>query len=105
LRKVSQLTFEAPEMERFPCLRLAYEAARIGGTMPTVLNAANEVAVHLFLKEQIPFTAIASFVEQTMQAHTPQQPTLETILEADQWARAYVLTLAERRVAAPGGLA
>ncbi len=105
LRTVSQLTFEAPEMERFPCLRLAYEAARTGGTMPTVLNAANEVAVRLFLQEQIPFTAIARFVEQTMQAHTPQKPTLEAILEADRWAREYVSTLAERRLFTSGGFA
>lgn len=95
LRIVSQLTFEAPDYERFPCLRLAYESAKIGGTMPTVLNAANEVAVRLFLEEQIPFTAIPRLVEQTMQAHTSKEVTLEVVLEADQWARRYVHSLVE----------
>lgn len=89
LEEVCTLTFETPDWERYPCLRLSYESARIGGTMPTVLNAANEVAVRLFLQEQIPFTAIAPIVEQTMQAHTPQPTTLEAILSADQWARQY----------------
>lgn len=95
LRIVSQLTFEAPDYERFPCLRLAYESAKIGETMPTVLNAANEVAVRLFLEERIPFTAIPQLVEQTMQAHTSKEVTLETVLEADQWARRYVHSLTE----------
>lgn len=95
-RQISQLTFEPPDYERFPCLRLAYESARVGGTMPTVLNAANEVAVRLFLEEQIPFTAIPQLVEQTMQAHTPKEATLETVLEADRWARQYVRSLAAK---------
>ncbi len=89
LEQVQQLTFEAPDYERYPCLRLAYESARAGGTMPTVLNAANEVAVRRFLQECIPFPAIAQIVEQTMQAHTQEPATLEAILSADRWARQY----------------
>lgn len=90
LEQVRLLEFEPPDMDRYPCLRLAYEAARIGGTMPAVLNAANEVAVQLFLQEQIPFTAIPTLVEQTMQAHESRKATLQAVLEADAWAREYV---------------
>ncbi|MEN3002420.1 MAG: 1-deoxy-D-xylulose-5-phosphate reductoisomerase [Armatimonadota bacterium] len=90
LEQVRCLEFETPDLERYPCLRLAYEAARVGGTMPAVLNAANEVAVQLFLQERIPFTAIATLVEQTMQAHEPREATLQAVLEADSWARDYV---------------
>jgi 1-deoxy-D-xylulose-5-phosphate reductoisomerase len=64
--EVSQLTFETPDLDAFPCLRLAYEAGRTGGTAPAWLNAANEVAVGAFLGGRIPFTAIAEVVEQTL---------------------------------------
>lgn len=87
LEQIGQLSFETPDLARYPCLELAYEAARIGGTMPTVLNAANEVAVRAFLKRQIRFTDIPCLVEQAMQAHTPLPATLEHVLEADRWAR------------------
>ncbi|GBC93684.1 1-deoxy-D-xylulose 5-phosphate reductoisomerase [bacterium HR15] len=90
LEQVRLLEFEAPDLNRYPCLGLAYEAARIGGTMPAVLNAANEVAVQLFLQEQIPFAAIPALVEQTMRAHEPREATLQAVLEADAWAREYV---------------
>jgi 1-deoxy-D-xylulose-5-phosphate reductoisomerase len=90
LTEVGRLEFESPDLNRYPCLRLAYEAAKIGGTMPAVLNAANEVAVQLFLAQQIPFTLIPALVEQAMEAHTPRQATLEAVLEADAWARSHV---------------
>ncbi|BCW96447.1 MAG: 1-deoxy-D-xylulose-5-phosphate reductoisomerase [Fimbriimonadales bacterium] len=90
LEQIGQLTFESPDPARYPCLELAYAAARTGGTMPTVLNAANEVAVRAFLKRQIRFTDIARLVEKAMAAHTPQLATLENALQADAWARAFL---------------
>lgn len=82
------LTFEAPDTERFPSLALAYEAMRAGGTMPAVLNAANEVAVALFLSGKLPFDAIPRVVERVMGAHRPLPVvTVEDVLEADGWAR------------------
>lgn len=90
LEQIGTLTFEAPDPARYPCLELAYATARVGGTMPTVLNAANEVAVRAFLQRRIRFTDIPRLVEQTMQAHTPQPATLENVLQADAWARAFL---------------
>jgi 1-deoxy-D-xylulose-5-phosphate reductoisomerase len=90
LEQVRLLEFEPPDLSRYPCLRLAYEAARVGGTMPTVLNAANEVAVHLFLQGQILFTDIPIIVEKTVEAHQPTKATLQAVLDADAWAREYV---------------
>ncbi|MDW8106951.1 MAG: 1-deoxy-D-xylulose-5-phosphate reductoisomerase [Armatimonadota bacterium] len=90
LEQIGQLTFEAPDPHRYPCLRLAYEAARVGGTMPTVLNAANEVAVRAFLDRRIRFTDIPRLVEQAMAAHVPVAPTLENVLQADAWARTWL---------------
>ena len=82
------LTFQRPDLSRFPCLNLAFAACNAGGTMPTVLNAANEVAVQAFLDNRIPFKGIATLVSQAMQEHVldPAQE-LEAILEADAWAR------------------
>jgi len=85
---VAQLDFEAPDYERFPCLRLAYEAGEQGGTAPAILNAANEVAVQAFLDETIPFTAIPDVIERTMgQSDVAPADSLEVILAADQAAR------------------
>jgi 1-deoxy-D-xylulose-5-phosphate reductoisomerase len=82
------LTFRDPDVERFPCLGLAYEACRQGGTLPAVLNAANEVAVNAFLEQRIRFTAIAPLISRTMAAHaTVADPALEDIIGADRWAR------------------
>jgi 1-deoxy-D-xylulose-5-phosphate reductoisomerase len=90
LAALSRLEFFAPDFERFPCLRLAYEALRAGGTMPAVLNAANEIAVNAFLADQIPFGGIARLIEGACAAHTPQPVLdLETVLSADGWARAW----------------
>ncbi len=82
------LTFSPPDAQRFPALRLAYEAARQRGTMGAVLNAANEAAVEAFTTGKIAFGRIASVVEATMLKHTVQaQPSLDDLIEADQWAR------------------
>jgi len=86
--EVRQMDFEKPSLERFPCLRLAYEAIKAGGIMPAVLNAANEIAVDAFLNENIRFTDIAVVIEKTMQAFKPTSAkTLAQVLEADQQAR------------------
>ncbi len=88
LQKANRLTFEEPDLENFPCLQLAYDALEMGGTMPCVLNAANEVAVARFLKEEIRFVDIAAINKKVMDAHSLiASPDLEAILEADAWAR------------------
>jgi len=87
--KLGSLTFEAPDEDRFPALPLARRAGETGGTLPAVLNAANEVAVELFVKGKINFPQIAETVRRVMDAHTVvNHPTLEKLLEADAWARA-----------------
>ena len=88
LAALGALSFESPDRKQFPCLNLAYQALGIGGTMPAVLNVANEVAVRAFLDERIPFTRIAELNERTMARHEViAHPGLEDILEADRWAR------------------
>jgi len=83
-----RLTFCEADAERFPCLRLGREAAAIGGTMPTVLNAANEVAVQKFLEGEIRFTAIPLWIEAAMADHDPiPHPTIEDILATDARVR------------------
>ena len=85
---IGSLTFEAPDLERFPCLSLAFQAVRAGGTMPAVLNAANEVAVQAFLDRRIGFEAIARCVADALDAHSSVAGIdLDGILEADRWAR------------------
>ncbi len=85
---VKRMDFEKPDLQRFPCLRLAYEAIAAGGIMPTVLNAANEIAVDAFLNERVRFTDIPVIIERTMHKFkaTPAD-TLDIILETDQQAR------------------
>ncbi len=91
---VKSFTFEAPDLEAFPCLRLGREAGKRGGTYPAVLCAADEVAVELFLEDRIGFTDIARLVEQVLQEHRPvSHPAIEGILAADAWARERVLSL------------
>jgi 1-deoxy-D-xylulose-5-phosphate reductoisomerase len=88
LSKVGSLTFEEPDIGRFPCLRLAYQALQEGDSMPAVLNAANEVAVDAFLKGRIGFMEISRIVERTMEAHSKSPVrSLEEVMEADAWAR------------------
>jgi len=85
---LGSLNFEAPDTERFPCLGLAYRAARAGGTLPAVLNAANEVAVAAFLEGRLPFTGIPAVVAAAMDAHVCEPlESLEQVLAADAWAR------------------
>lgn len=85
---LGSLTFEKPDLDRFPCLGLAFKACELGGTMPAVLNAANEVAVEAFLKNKIPFTAISRVIQDVMENHD-RLPSVDlgTILNADYWAR------------------
>ncbi|HHV08526.1 MAG TPA: 1-deoxy-D-xylulose-5-phosphate reductoisomerase [Firmicutes bacterium] len=86
------LTFEEPDTERFPSLRLARQAGEVGGTAPTVLNAANEVAVAEFLSGRLAFSKIPLVVEQVLSLHQSQaNPTLETIFAVDTWARDQVM--------------
>src|SRR5580692_9595277 len=86
--KLGQLTFEEPDAERFPAIELARRAGEIGGTLPAVLNAANEVAVESFVNRKISFPQITQAVRNTMDAHkVVSHPTLEQILQADAWAR------------------
>ena len=86
--KLGSLTFEEPDVERFPALKLARRAGEVGGTLPAVLNAANEVAVAAFLNRKITFPQITEIVRRSMDAHkVVLHPTLEQILEADAWAR------------------
>jgi len=90
LAKIGSLTFQAPDGARYPCMGLAYAAGRAGGTMPAVLNAANEQAVALFLEERIPFLAIPWLIETVCERHQPDlqaQPSLEEVLVVDGWAR------------------
>jgi len=93
--RISSLTFEQPDFDTFPCLRLAIEVGKRGGTYPAVLCAADEVAVELFLSRRIKFTDIAKLVEQVLAQHqVVAQPTLDEIVAADAWAREKVLRLA-----------
>jgi 1-deoxy-D-xylulose-5-phosphate reductoisomerase len=86
--RIANLTFEHPDHERFPALQLAQRAGEIGGTLPAVLNAANEVAVDAFCNRRISFDAIPQTVARTMDRHgVIVHPSLEEILAADQWAR------------------
>ena len=88
LAKLGTLSFEQPDEKRFPALRLAREAGEQGGTLPGVLNAANEVAVEAFLAERISFPRIWGMVEEVMKKHrTEKEPSLEAIIDADRWAR------------------
>lgn len=88
LTRMQPLTFSAPDYDTFPCLRLAYEAGRAGGTAPTVLNAANEVAVARFLANQCAFLDIPRIIEDALAAHTPiPTPSLDDIHQVDQETR------------------
>jgi 1-deoxy-D-xylulose-5-phosphate reductoisomerase len=92
----SALTFAPPDVEKFPCLALAYAAGRAGGTLPAVLNAANEVAVQAFLQNRISFDRIPQLVALAMEQHTVhQQPDLEQLLAADRNARRQVRQVLE----------
>ncbi len=90
LTEAGRLDFQKPDLERFPCLRLAYRALEAGPSQAVVLNAANEVAVASYLEEKISFISIPRVIEQAMEAHTPiAVSTLEAVREVDRWARLY----------------
>jgi 1-deoxy-D-xylulose-5-phosphate reductoisomerase len=97
LTSVGKLTFEPPDLDAFPCLGLARQAAVGGGTGPCVLNAANEVAVHAFLAERLAFADIARVIAGTLEANEPQ-PVLqfEDLYEADAEAREDAAALVAR---------
>ncbi len=97
LVKSGDLTFRAPDYLKYPCMQLAYSAGRAGGSMPAVLNAANEQAVDLFLNEQISFLQIPQLIEKTCDRHDHISfPTLDDILAVDTWARQTVLKLVSK---------
>lgn len=99
LVEAGDLTFRAPDREKYPCMELAYTAGRAGGTMPAVLSAANEQAVALFLAEQIKFVDIPTAIERVCDKHREdfqQHPSLDDIVAADLWARAATIEIAEQ---------
>jgi 1-deoxy-D-xylulose-5-phosphate reductoisomerase len=88
---IGQITFEKPDMENFPGLKLAYLAGKKGGTLPAVFNAANERAVAKFLNREITYPAITDMIEGAMNGHTVKEnPTIEEILEAEAAAYEYI---------------
>ncbi len=88
LSRIGALTFSSPDLERFPCLKLAYQSIQIGETMPAILNAANEVAVNAFLEGMIKFTEVPIILQRVMEEHEVKPVrTIDDILRADQWAR------------------
>ena len=96
-----RLDFEPPDRDAFPCLELAYQAGRTGGTAPAWLNAANEVAVDAFLHKLIPWTAIAAVVAETLERHDGTDPTgPDVVMEADARAREWARRAIERRTRA-----
>ncbi|HEX3203212.1 MAG TPA: 1-deoxy-D-xylulose-5-phosphate reductoisomerase [Nitrospiraceae bacterium] len=103
LCSVGTLTFHQPDHDRFPCLRLGYEALRVAGTMPAALNAANEIAVAAYLQEQIGFQDIAEIIRRTMDAHQVRTlATVEDALETDRQSREKASALV--RTLAPSGV-
>ena len=87
-QNIGALTFEQPDLDRFPCLQMAFDVCQIGGTLPVVLNAANEVAVQTFLDQAISFDRIPEIIRDTLDQHVNvSNPSLSDILETDRWAR------------------
>lgn len=100
LSEVSQMTFMKPDHEKYPCIRLAYDAGRAGGTMTAVLNAANEMANEMFREDiGLGFLDIPKLIEMAMEAHKADHKTkditLDDILSCDAWARQYVAEKSE----------
>jgi 1-deoxy-D-xylulose-5-phosphate reductoisomerase len=94
LAEIGKLHFREMDFERFPCLRIAFECGAIGGSIPTVFNAANEMAVARFLRGDLTFLQIEDVIEGTVNQHTAiANPSLETIQEVDAWARACAETM------------
>ncbi len=87
---LKELTFESPDLNRFPCLEIAYEVLKTGGTAPAVMNAANDTAVNRFLKEEIKFVDIPKIIEKTLKSHnTEVEYSLDYILELEKWAKEF----------------
>jgi 1-deoxy-D-xylulose-5-phosphate reductoisomerase len=98
LSDIGCLTFEKPDLSTFKCLSLAFEALRAGGTMPAVLNASNEACVRLFLDKRISFLDIGNINEKVMLRHNPVKiDSIETILEAEEFAKQMVINLTKGR--------
>ncbi|MEK7855911.1 MAG: hypothetical protein AAB288_07465, partial [Acidobacteriota bacterium] len=101
MAKLSQLSFEEPDLEKFPCLSLAYTALRAGGTAPTALNAANEIAVQAFLDGKIGLAQIAQINDSVMGEHISKSASsLENVLEANEWARTRAIMMLGKTAAA-----
>lgn len=99
LCKVGQLSFSPPDLERFPCLQLAYDALASGGTVPAVMNAANEVSVEAFLNRKLSFTGIAKVISKVMAKHQQEElTTVDQALRADLWGRYEARELIDRGV-------
>lgn len=95
---ISSMNFKKVDFERYPAIRLAYEVGKKGGSMPTVFNAANEVAVDAFIHNQIEFLSIETIIEKTINAHTNIiDPSLDEVLSVDKWAREYSRLLINRK--------
>lgn len=93
LLKAGKLTFEEPDLISFPCLQLAFDALKAGGTMPAAMNAANELAVSLFLGGEIKFLDISNIIAEVMDKHSVNiRPSLDDIIEVDRWARDMVMS-------------
>ncbi|MDR5658229.1 1-deoxy-D-xylulose-5-phosphate reductoisomerase [Serpentinicella sp. ANB-PHB4] len=90
--KLSTLTFEQPDIKKFPCLKLCFDSIKIGGTMPCVLNAANEELVNLYLQEKINFYDISSYIQEIMNVHsTFEYNSVEELIEVDNWSRKWII--------------
>jgi 1-deoxy-D-xylulose-5-phosphate reductoisomerase len=106
LTALSTLHFEAPDLDRFPCIALAYRALRTGGTLPAAMNAANEEAVQAFIDERISLTDIPRVIEAVMNGHSTQSlANLDTVLETDSQARLAALSEIEKLTPTPSQLA
>ena len=101
LTRLKELTFEPPDLEKFPCIALAYAALRRGGSAPAVLNTANDLAVDAFLNDRISFLDIPAILEKAIEQHPyAAHPTMEDIEELQTWTRDYIETLAGDSVSA-----
>ena len=97
LSEIAQLSFEKPDLDKFPCLQLAYNAAKQGGDAPAVLNAANEIAVKAFLDGKVGFSAIAKIVEKTLESFDFYEPeSIAAVQDSDNRARVLAETVAKR---------
>jgi len=106
LTSISKLHFEAPDLDRFPCISLAYRALKAGGTLPAAMNAANEAAVAAFLDERICLTEIPSVIEGVMNCHEPGPiESIDSVLEVDSWARVAAVEEIEKIARKPASVA